>query len=360
MLLLLGLGLTLCQTVPSFKDNHDYDLAFLAEQESLGSIPALMRLNPKLYATAAEARKAAEEELGKLGEEVESPSTMTKTAETEAMQMAKTAASDPAHAELEGVKVVLGNDGVYSDSAAQTVQPTKAVVETVDVQNEQTKKQQDESDVPVVKHVKVSPQAKAMMPFKDLVSTGYLLPDEDTVMSVRPVAPQFGNMRMQAFGPPQTVLNLQAPDLDSPVTASQQVANNFFPTGVAPAASSNNVNSLFPSVIPQTVPDLNKSAPQVAPAPLQQLPSMPTQIPAMMQQITQMLQGAQNPFQSGMQMPQFPAPMAPQQQSIQPNMLPQMFQQMPMMMQQMPQNMPAFGQQMMPQMMQQFPFPQMF
>eukprot|EP00301_Raphidiophrys_heterophryoidea_P009829 c14831_g1_i1.p1 GENE.c14831_g1_i1~~c14831_g1_i1.p1 ORF type:complete len:424 (-),score=116.02 c14831_g1_i1:88-1359(-) len=352
-----------------------------------------MTAAPKLYSSVDEAKKAAEEELKTLGEEVDSNTPAAHKAEQEALKIAANAAVDPMHEGMEGMQVDLGqvedehpvpkSAPVANNIPRPATQPIfVAPVRFVDTQNEQaTKPQSKSSDVPLAHHN--AQQKKAQFraaTFRSVSETPRndgvpapshnLMSDDSLPMfgASRPSAPQvWGQMPTNTMGMfmpqqqqqqllfQQPQFNLIAPDLSScdPADAMCTQKQLFAHVG-------NSQSPVFPQLEGNVFEKLNqastleKVADQQAPTQMQ-VPQMPTfQFPQLMSQMPQM----QLPQMPQLQFPQFPQMQMPQMQMPQmqfpPMQIPMM--QTPFAVPQAQQPQGMFPQQMVPQMgSQQFP-----
>jgi hypothetical protein len=369
---LVFVALLVAAVSASFAD-EEFDLVMLAEREAAGAIPAHLRLNPETYASAEAARKAAEDELRKLGEEIDATADVKAVAEKEALNLAKEAVSDPWHSDMNGIKVDLGHDGAYAepempktDGNVRFEEEVPAVaapapLPIVDTQNEQIAKQKSAADVPVVKHTKMSQiekdATKAMKPVKDRLpdAAEHLIEEEH---GTRPGAPQFGSPQLNLpiggsmqmpgfgmqmpnfgqFGMPQAppAIKLQAPDLECAGEQCQKAAKCQGADCQKTAAKMPKAPTMMMGQMPMGMPQM-----QMPQMPQMQMPQMGQQMPQMGQQMPQMPQ-YQNLFPPGVvnqgavpQMPQVPQQMPSfmQQMPLGSNQFPQMMQQMTQMLQ---------------------------
>jgi hypothetical protein len=309
--------------IPSFNDDPDYDLVMLAEAEASSAIPSMLRLEPKLYESAEAARKAAEKELDFLGEAADaedSKAFMTST-ESEALKIAQSVESDPMHEGMEGVKVNLGNvedpnkpvakpePRVEQPAPITALEPEPAPI--VDTSNEQeTKPQFSESDIPVATHAKPKTEAPVSIEARERRREGEsnLLSEDGMLLGegTRPSAPQYGNFYTN--NPTKSHdSSLQSPELDPMSTMNQ-----MNPLGMMNPM--NMMNQMNPQqmlgspfmFMPQQQQQQEQQKQQQAPSqflpPTQMLPMM-FGFPPSNQQMPQM-----------MNQPQFPFPMQQQQQ----------------------------------------------
>eukprot|EP00299_Pterocystis_sp_00344_P004598 c15863_g1_i1.p1 GENE.c15863_g1_i1~~c15863_g1_i1.p1 ORF type:complete len:355 (+),score=75.81 c15863_g1_i1:144-1067(+) len=283
----------------------------------MGAIPAHLRLNPKLYTSAEEARRAAEEELKSLGEEIETPKQLEDKAVKEALSMASETESDPFHSDVEGIKVDLGHTGDYAAPEEEhkpvPVQETK--IETVQpvaepqAPSNQLVSQFSESDVPMAKHSK---------------KQATLSPKAERFDGTRPSAPQFNSFASMGFPSmplagfqSQMPQALQAPDLstqvpqmfgNSPQTAPQMMQPPQLPQfpqfNQMPMFGQIPQGTQFPQLpqLPQfdqlsQFPQANLM-PQFQSFMQSSQPMNPQQIPNMLQQMSQFLQPSQQGFQA--------------------------------------------------------------
>eukprot|EP00300_Choanocystis_sp_HF-7_P030046 c38798_g1_i1.p1 GENE.c38798_g1_i1~~c38798_g1_i1.p1 ORF type:complete len:221 (+),score=45.93 c38798_g1_i1:31-663(+) len=114
---------------------------------------AVICASPVLYSSVDEARRAAEEELSKLGELIDTSEPVSAKAETEALKLVTEAEKNPMHQDLYGATVDLG----AIDDPADRVAPETATSEHKAApklelpvnKNEQSKTQVSEADIPM-------------------------------------------------------------------------------------------------------------------------------------------------------------------------------------------------------------------